>query len=358
MTSQLTELPASATLHQIDSGTETPGDAIEYCFEKGWTDGLPVIPPDSERVLAMLNGCNETPDKVVAHHGATGRSCTVLSAAANAVMAGCRPGYFPVVLAGLKAMNESAFMFHGSAASTGGSAPLMIVSGPVAGQIGMNSGAGLFGPGNRANATIGRAIRLILMNVFQMLPGLSDQSTQGHPGKYCFCIAERQDANPWPSLSESYGLGPDESSVTVFAGAGFLNIENHGGATPEAILLSAADAMANLGSMSPGQSVIVLSPEHAAIVGATGWDRAKVQDFLYTHATRSVAMLKQTGKFNPKYYQGAAEEFADTDNIHRGHGPEDILLLVAGGDAGGHSAFIPSWSRGRSSLMQWEKIIQ
>ena len=167
------------------------------------------------------------------------------AAAVNAVMAGCLPEYFPVVVAAFEAMNLPAFNFHGSTASTGGSAPLLIVSGGMADDIGMNGDVNLFGPGNRANATIGRAVRLILRNVFQMIPGISDKSTQGNPGKYSFCIAERSRGNPWPLLCQTQGYPEGVSSVTVFAGGGFFNVENHGGNTPEQVLGSVADAMAN-----------------------------------------------------------------------------------------------------------------
>ena len=186
-------------------------------------------------------------------------------------MAGCLPEYFPVLVAAFEAMDSDKFNFHGSAASTGGSAPLLIVSGPIVDEIGMNAGVNLFGPGNRANATIGRTVRLALINVFRMTPGISDKSTQGNPGKYSFCIAERAACNPWPTLTEEQGYPEGVSSVTVFAGAGFCNVENHGGNTPVSILATIADAMANYGCISLGQSVVVLSPEHTKTICSEGW---------------------------------------------------------------------------------------
>ena len=144
-------------------------------------------------------------ETVIAHHPATGLDLSLHAAAVNAVMAGCLPEYFPVLVAAFEAMDRPDFNFHGSTASTGGSAPLLVVSGPYADDIGMNADVNLFGPGNRANATIGRAVRLILRNVFQMIPGISDKSTQGNPGKYSFCIAERARGNPWPLLCETQG---------------------------------------------------------------------------------------------------------------------------------------------------------
>src|SRR5216683_321247 len=269
---------------------EVPDDllaAIDYCYEQGWTDGLPVVPPVVDRVKAMLVGDSRPAETVIATHPATGLELSLHAAAVNAVMAGCLPDYFPVVVAAFEAMNRPEFNFHGSTASTGGSAPLLVVSGPYADEIGMNADVNLFGPGNRPNATIGRAVRLILRNVFQMLPGISDKSTRG---------------NPWPLLCTAQGYPEGASSVTVFAGGGFCNVENHGGNTPEQILGSVADAMANYGCITLGQSVVILAPEHMAIIGAAGWTREKAQAFLFSHAKRSVEGMKDVGKYRDREY--------------------------------------------------------
>ena len=342
---------------------EVPDDllaAIDYCYEKGWTDGLPVIPPAVERVEATLVFEGRPPETVIARHPATGLELSLHAAAVNAVMAGCLPEYFPVVIAAFEAMDKPAFNFHGSTASTGGSAPLLIVSGPVADDIGMNADVNLFGPGNRANATIGRAVRLILRNVFQMLPGISDKSTQGNPGKYSFCIAERARGNPWPLLSTTQGYPPGISSVTVFAGGGFCNVENHGGNTPEQVLGSVADAMANYGCITLGQSVVILSPEHLQVIAGAGWSREDAQAFLFKTACRTVDGMKAVGKYRDREYAKQhgpeAHALAEAGHMHRGLSPDDILITMGGGDAGGHSCFIPSWSRGRSSLLQHKPI--
>lgn len=344
---------ASPSIHEV------PDDllaAIDYCYEQGWTDGLPVVPPQVDRVRAMVSADRRPAETVIATHPATGLELTLHSAAVNAVMAGCLPEHFPVLVAAFEAMDRPDFNFHGSTASTGGSAPLLIVSGPYADEIGMNADVNLFGPGNRANATIGRAVRLILRNVFQMLPGISDKSTQGNPGKYSFCIAERSRGNPWPLLCESQGYANGASSVTAFAGGGFCNVENHGGNTPEQILGSVADAMANYGCITLGQSVVILAPEHMHIVAAAGWTRQDAQRFLFTEAKRSVEGMKGVGKYRDREYDAQHGDKAlgltQAGFIHRGLSPEDILITMGGGDAGGHSCFIPSWSRGRSSIMQ------
>jgi len=342
---------------------EVPDDvlaALDYCYEQGWTDGLPVIPPVTDRVEATLAYEGRPREAVIATHAATGLQLTVHAAAVNAVMAGCLPEYFPVLVAAFEAMDKPEFNFHGSTASTGGSAPLLIVSGDVADDIGMNADVNLFGPGNRANATIGRAVRLILRNVFQMMPGISDKSTQGHPGKYSFCIAERARGNPWPLLCEAQGYPPGISSVTVFAAGGFCNVENHGGNTPEQILGSVADAMANYGCITLGQSAVILAPEHMHIVAGAGWSREDAQSFLFMRAKRPVEGMRHVGKYRDRDYEkqhdGASYPLVESGHFHRGLCPEDILITMGGGDAGGHSCFIPSWSRGRGSIMQHKPI--
>ena len=341
-------MPVNAKTHETSDDALS---AIDYCYEQGWTDGLPVVPPEASRVEAMLAFEGRPAETVIAKHPATGLELTSQSAAVNAVMAGCLPEYFPILVAAFEAMEEEPYNFHGSTASTGGSAPLLIVSGPIVDEIGMNAGVNLFGPGNRANATIGRVVRLIILNVFRMTPGIADKSTQGHPGKYSFCIAERADKNPWPGLNEEADYGKDISSVTVFAGAGFCNVENHGGNSPEAILDTVADSMANFGCITLGQSVVVLSPEHAEIVSGTGWTRSQAQNYLFEKANRSIDEIKRIGKFSPREQKLQGREL-----LHRGLSGDDILITVGGGDAGGHSAFIPSWSRTRGSIMQTKPI--
>ena len=342
---------------------EAPDDllaAIDYCYEQGWTDGLPVVPPQVDRVKAMLAADSRPAETVISHHPATGLDLSLHSAAVNAVMAGCLPEHFPVLVAAFEAMDRPEFNFHGSTASTGGSAPLLIVSGPYADEIGMNADVNLFGPGNRANSTIGRAVRLILRNVFQMIPGISDKSTQGNPGKYSFCIAERARGNPWPLLCEAQGYPPGVSSVTVFAGGGFCNVENHGGSTPEHVLGAVADAMANYGCITLGQSAVILAPEHMRILADAGWSRADAQSFLFRSARRSVDGMRSVGKYRQveydKQHDAAAHALVEPGFVHRGMTPDDILITMGGGDAGGHSCFIPSWSRGRGSLMQHKPI--
>ena len=351
-----------------------PWAAIEACFDRGWTDGLPVVPPTEALVDAMLAAGPWPAGEVLLHEPVRDRSVTAEKTAINAVMAGCRPEYFPVVGAALTAIGDPEFMLHGPATSTGGSALMVIVNGPIAARLGLNAGANLFGPGYRANATIGRTLRLVLLNCLECRPGVLDKSTQGWPGKYSLCFAEDEAASPWEPLSVSRGVPAGRSAVTVYAAESGHNVLSHGTGDPECLLTCFADAMAGLGSLSPGRSVIVFAPEHASHLRRAGWPRLRVQQWLYDHAWRSLADLKRGGKVEPAFYSNPtlvdwiycdspagppdplpgpddAERIGPGDEavrVHRGHGPDDILLAVGGGEAGGHSAFFPSWSRGRS----------
>ena len=362
------------TLQHDGIDLEDLWQAIEACYENNWTDGLPVVPPTEPLVARTLAAGPWAEDDVLLFEPARNLSVTAYKAAINSVMAGCRPEYFPVVGAALLAIGDPAFELHGPATSTGGSALMIIVNGPVRHRLGIHGGANLFGPGFRANATIGRTLRLVLLNCLGCQPGVLDKSTQGWPGKYALCFAEDEESSPWEPLSVARGFKPGQSTVTVFAAESGHNVLSHGTASPERLLALFADAMAGLGSLSPGRSVIVLAPEHAAHLKRAGWSRARTQAWLYEHAWRSLADLKRTGKVEPAFFTnpqllqwlyrhaegGVPSTPPDVDTaelvttqdetvrVHRGLGPDDILLCVGGGQAGGHSAFFPSWSRGRS----------
>jgi hypothetical protein len=327
---------------------ETAGwaEAVEACFERGWTDGLPVVPATEARVREFLRAAGREPDEVLFREPTRRRTVTAEKVAVNAVLAGCRPEYMPVLLAALEAMADPAYNLHGAITSTGGSAPLLVVNGPVRRALGINAGVSLFGPGWRANATIGRALRLVILNCLGARPGILDRSTQGHPGKYTFCIAELEEESPWDPLQVEQGFPRDASTVTVFAAEGPHNVLTHYGHDAEAILLTLADAMAGLGSFSPGQSFVVLAPEHVRILARDGWTKPRLREALYARARRTLADLRRAGKV-----PGAVAPGDDTRFVHRGEGPRDIFVVVAGGGAGGHSAFVPSWSRNRNSLV-------
>lgn len=333
--------------------------AFEALFDAGLTDGLPVVPPTEDLVEAMLAGGPWSADEVLLHELTRDTNVTAFQAAVSAVMAGALPPYFPVIGTALQAMGKREFFLHGPMTSTGGSTIMVVVSGPVAARLGVHSQDNLFGPGFRANATIGRTIRLIQMHCLGAMPGALDKSTQGWAGKFSLCFAEHIEASPWEPIHQTLGFDADRSTVTIFAAESGHNIVNHGASDPHALLHTFADAMAALGSFSPGRSVVVFAPEHAAKLADL--TRREVQKFLFEHAVRDLATLKRTGKIedNPtatvdwhgKWLPSADQTIASGDEgvmVHRGWSPEDIMVLVGGGLAGGHSMFFPSWSRGRS----------
>ncbi|HLH24690.1 MAG TPA: hypothetical protein VK066_19385 [Chloroflexota bacterium] len=317
-------------------------EAIEFCYQQGWTDGLPVVPPTPERVAEFLAVATLDPGTVLGEVADRGRAITAEKAAINAVMAGCLPAYFPVVVAAIQALTDDAFCLHGSMASTGGAAPLLIVNGPIRQQIDLNAGGNVFGPGRRANATIGRAIRLLLLNVCGAEPGVLDQSTLGHPGKYSYCIAENEEATGWEPLHVERGLARDTSAVTVMAAEAPHYVRNAFGQTPEDVLATVADVMAH-GGYTQGAYLVVVAPEHRAVIERAGWSKADVRAYLAEHARRSAAELKRAG-----YLRGAVEP-GDAQRFPPLVRESDLLIITAGGTGGTFSAVVPPWAGGRSS---------
>src|SRR5439155_7055934 len=337
----------TAAEHEVTGWAE----AVEAYFERGWTDGLPVVPATAEAVQSFLDAAGRKPGDVVLREATRRRSITAEKVAMTAVMAGCRRDYRPVLLAALEAMADPAFTLHGAITSTGGSATLVVVNGPIRHRLGFNAGGNVFGPGWRANATIGRAIRLVTLNCLGAQPGLLDRSTQGHPGKYTYCIAELEEENPWTPLHVDRGLRREASAVTVYAAEAPHNVLSHYGESAEAVIVAIADTMASLGSFSPGESFVVLAPEHVQIPARDGWTKPRIREGLYARARRTRADLKRGGKL-----AGAVEPGDEAQWVHRGHGPEDVHIVLAGRGAGGHPAFIPSWSRDRNSLAVTREI--
>ncbi len=326
---------------------DTALDAIERCYELGWTDGLPVVPPTAARVGEFIERAGRPSAEVVGELPERRREITVGKVAANAVMAGCLPEYMPVVLTATEAMLDPVFNLVGPSSSMGGSAILSIVNGPVARELNINSRNNLFGPGNRANATIGRAIRLILMNACAAIPGVFDRSVIGHPGKYTYCIAEAEAETHWAPLHVERGLQPGQSAVTVFAGESPRQVRAVG--RPEAILLAISDAASTLGtSMSTSGSVgetgigVRQGQIVVTIAGNSGlwqdWSKQQVRDFIFRRARRTAAELKQAqalaGDLEPGDESAAVQLIPDSS---------DILLVFAGGEESNMSSVIPSW---------------
>lgn len=315
------------------------GAAIEVCYTNGWTDGLPVVPATAERISAMLEAGGVPPGQQVAFIENRQVSVTAEKIAINAVMAGCKSEYMPVVLAAVEALADPLFGYHGPATSTGGSAIFMVVNGPIASKLDINSGNNLFGPGWRANATIGRAVRLVMRNVIGTLPGELDQSSLGHAGKYTYCIAENEVDSPWPPFHTTRGFRADQNAVTIFAAYAPHQYSNRLSAGPEGVLDTACAHMRiSAGAGRQPQYAMVFAGEHQAIFRKAGWSREQVQHYAFEHSQATVAELKRAHVL-PGAVQSADEEkrFPVVET------PQDLLVLAAGGLAGVQSCFIPGW---------------
>src|SRR5215470_19599590 len=259
-------------MSDIEHATD-PAAMIEAYYEAGWTDGLPVVPPSDASIAAMLGVAGLRGEEIVGEIHGRNAAVTGESLAINAVMAGCRPEFAPVVVAAVKSLCHPDFAYHGPASSTGGSAMVLIVSGPMARELGVNSGHNAFGQGYRANATIGRAVRLIMMNALNTKPGFLDRATFGNPGKYAFCFAEREDTL-WEPFHVSRGFRAEDSTLTLYASNSLQLVYNQLAATPEAILRCYADALYNLGSPNVygfNQSLIVMGLDHAEVMRGNRW---------------------------------------------------------------------------------------
>jgi AhpC/TSA family protein len=309
-------------------------DELEDLIERGWSDGLPVVPPTPERVEVMLGGRDAALSLgfVPPAHG----EATLERVAACAVLAGCRPSYFPVVVAAVEATLEPSFNAHGIAVTTQPAGPIVVVNGPARERIGLNAGMGALGPGTRANATIGRALRLVLTLTGGGRPGGLDRATLGHPGKLTCCFAEHEERSPWEPLHVERGFPPATSTVTVVAGDAPLSISDHRSRTPEE--LAATLAWAAAGQWSPfwwpmdDTSLFVVCPEHAALFAAAGWSKQRVREAMFEAVQRPAAELRR-GETTL-----LVKESPDTASIHKWTSPEKIMLVVAGGEAGRFSA--------------------
>ncbi len=324
-------------------------EAIEMYFDRGWTDGLPVVPPTEARVRQFIEYSGRKPDDVLGTVPVRRRIVTVEKVAINAVMAGCLPEYLPVLLAAVEAMCQEPYNLHGSSASTGGSAALLIVNGPVVEELGINSGANLFGAGCRANATIGRAIRLFLMNVCGNIPGMLDRSTMGHPGKYSYCIAEKGTDSPWEPYHVEKGFTPDTSTVTVMPALGPHQLSDTTSNNAEDLLASFAGPIVAMGNYNralnsgSGYCVVVIGDDHRNVLARAGWSKKQVKDYLYQKTQRSVADLKRWGLM-----PGAVER-GDDEQILAGVSSADDIILIAAGGGGNFSACISPWASGRGT---------
>jgi hypothetical protein len=320
-------------VHALDAAGDG-FDELEDMFERGWTDGLPVVPPTADRVDAML-GDHDPGRSLGAVPPALGEA-TVARVAACAVLAGCRPAYFPVVLAAVEAMLDPAFNLHGQAVTTSPPGQIVVVNGPARGELGLNAGMGALGPGNRANLTIGRAVRLVVQLTGGGVPGGLDRATLGHQGKISFCFAEDEESSPWEPLSVERGFAPGASTVTLVAGDAPLSVSDHRSRTPRE--LAATLGWAAAVTWSPfwwpldATSLFVLGREHVQLFADAGWSKHDVREAIHDEVRRPARELRR-GETTPLV------QASDPDTpIPKWDRPDRIVIVAAGGEAGRFSA--------------------
>jgi hypothetical protein len=303
------------------------------------TDGLPVVPPTAERVRAAVEAAGRDADELIALVAPQHGRATVQRIAVNAVMAGCRPEYLPVVIAAVEAIGDPAFALEGVSGTTDAVTPLVVVNGPVRGTLDVNCGVGVFGPGWRANATIGRALRLVWANVGGARPGVISMSTFAQPGRYTYCIGEREEDSPWEPLHVEHGFAAADSTVAVLAAEGPQVVVDTRGRTARDVLATIArngEAIASHAIGELGDTLLVVGPEHARTIAADGWSKADVRDFLWEHTRADV----------------------DGGRVAKFREPAALHVVVAGGTAGRFSAWVPGWPfRGAPSRLVLRRIV-
>jgi hypothetical protein len=313
-------------------------------YDRGWSDGLPLVAPTRERVLRMLEGTSRSGDEIVALMPPNLVECTVEKVAVNAVMAGCRPEYLPVVLASLEAICSDEFNMHGILATTMGVGPVLVVNGPIATQIGMNSGVNVLGQGNRANATIGRAVQLVVRNVGGGAPGGIDRATHGSMSKLGFCFAEDEVGSPWTTLAEDRGFDRSQGVVTAFCGEGPRILLDQQSRSAESLIRMLAEGL--LASVSPRtvmamDGLLVLSPEHMARFSDAGWDRPRFMEELgKLLLVETDTILAGAGGIDEGLPEGLGGLTLPKFR------PGGLLVVHAGGPAGLFSAIIGGWVNG------------
>ena len=331
----------------------SPEALMRLYAERGWGDGLPLVPPTADRVERMLGDAPD-PDAVVATLPPRFGLATRRILAVNAVLAGCEPAHFEVLVAAVRGLARPELNLRGVNATTHPVAPLLIVHGAAVAEGGFNAGLGTFGPGNRANASVGRALRLVLLHVAGARPGDGDASTQGQPSKYAYCIAENTEASPWETYPRSRGL-ESASAITLHCGENPHNFHDMESDEPGPILDKAASVMATLGPnnapVSSAEFFVVLGPEHAATIAGCGWSRRDVQSYLFERARLPAGAFRDA--FDVVQYRPWLKALEDDDLMPITDHPDNIRLLVAGGP-GKHSCVIPSWGMTKSVTLPLE----
>lgn len=314
-------------------------DPIEELFARGVTDGLPVVPPTAERVRAAVEASGRAADELIGLVAPQHGRATVQRVAVNAVMAGCRPEYMPVVIAAVAAICDPGFALEGVSGTTDAVTPLVIVNGPIRRALDVNCAASVFGAGWRANATIGRAVRLVWVNIGGARPGVISMSTFGQPGRYSYCVGEHEEASPWEPLHVEHGFAVTDSTVAALAAEAPQIVANTTGRTAREILSTVARAgvaIANPDLAPLGDTLLVIGPEHAKTIAGDGWSKQDVRQFVWEQAQATVDGVRV-----PKFRE-----------------PASLRVIVAGGTAGRFSAWVPGWPfRGSPSTLVLKPIL-
>jgi hypothetical protein len=324
----------------------------EFFLSQEWSDGLPVVPPTPDGVERMLGGTTRDRHELIGTLPPGWGKATVERIAINGLMAGCKPEYMPVLIAAVRAITDERYRLQGTQGTTDCIAPLLIVNGPRAARLGFNGAAGCFGHGTRANATVGRAVCLMLLTLGGAIPGRIKKSTLSQPGTFSYCIAENAAGSPWEPLHVERGFAAEVSTVTAMAATPMYQVSDHCNATAEGLLTTLCDSMAVLGNCNlyrGGHSVVTFPPELAAVFRREGWTKRDVKRYVHEHARRTMGEMKQGGEWGPEtsgYLPPGADGHDDSTEIPVVRDPEDLLVVVAGGEAGRWMSVIPGWAYG------------
>jgi hypothetical protein len=327
-------------IEKIPVNRDAYDEINELFYKRGWTDGLPIVPPTRERVKEMLEGTDLSPDQLIGIVESVRGKATVEKIAVNAVMAGCRPEYLPIVITVVEAITDPLFNMLGVQTTDESVAPLLIINGPIAKQLNINSSFGLLGPGWQANASIGRAIRLIMNNIGGGWPGLISQAATGHPGRYTLCFAENEEGNPWEPLHMELGYEKEINTVTVMRAESIVNVT--GGLAELASVMGSLTSA--VGIRHGGKVAVIVAPYVAHDLAAKGWTKKDIKHYLYENGRIPVSQFKKSWGFlnsgMPEWARGFEKEGA----LPAVRSPEDITVLVAGGDLSiPQHVYFPTW---------------
>lgn len=322
---------------EVDDSVDGVFKYFELAYANGWTDGLPIFPPTEGAVAAMLRYTDRDPEEIIGSVPPLNGVATIRKIAINAVMTGCRPEYLPVLIAAVEAMLEPEYNLYGRQTTTHPGAHLLIVHGPIRQELDVNCRFNVLGHGWRANATMGRALRLIMINLGGNKPGVTDMATHGHPGRYSYCMGEDEEGSPWTPFHVDRGFDKETSAVTVICAEAPHNVNDQVSKTPERYLGSAASTMSHLGANGiyrgglHSEQILLITSESANWLQSFGWSKADVQKFLFDHARQPIRELRDRGGWNTAPLPSCVNKDDDDAMVPIVERPEDILILVGGG---------------------------